>query len=184
MSAQKRGASPPHPRPNAPEARPLHRDRRRRSCKGRRCFTHAGHRDVAASRSQRSGIHPPRACPIRAGGRGSQLERLVDNPSPPLPPSSTARALFSAFFLFLRGAEKRLYPTECKTKLHTHRQEDKNHLKTHNNRYVSRRSKRDETSIEPRRASRTTTTRSRISRDKTRKNKEKISYLKEYEKKK
>jgi hypothetical protein len=80
--------------------------------------------------------------------------------------------------------ERRLYPTECKTKLHTHRQEDKNHIKTHNNRYVSRRSKRDETSKEPRRASRTTTTRSRISkRNKTRKNKEKIS-LEEYEKKK
>jgi len=50
---------------------------------------------------------------------------------------------------------------------------------------VSRRSKRDETSIEPRRVSRATTTRSRISkRDKTRKNKEKIDYLEEYEKKK
>ncbi len=56
-----------------------------------------------------------KACPIRAEGGGSQLDRLVDNPTPsrpPLPPSSTARALFSTFFLFLRDAEKRrLYPT-------------------------------------------------------------------------
>ncbi len=105
MQTQERRLALPHARPNAAEARPLRRDRRSGGGERRHVPADARHRRLAAGRRQRGGIHPPRqgACPIHAGGRGSQLERFVDNPSPPLQNRPTQlRVIFRLFSYFAR----------------------------------------------------------------------------------
>jgi hypothetical protein len=105
-----RRPAPTHTRPHAAQAR---RDRRSRCRKRRRGPTHARHRNVVdrRRRRQRSRMRSTRegACPIRAGGRGGQLDRPVDklHIRPTKLPTAKNGALFR-FFSRLRfcGAPK------------------------------------------------------------------------------